>query len=137
MAAGGARVYAYVEAGQLRRIQADAPARFIPDGGVHSALDLHVLGIDDTASEQLAYPILADRYGGSLATVNDSGDRDARNDRPTLEGGRYRVTLAPDEPTAAPEWQIRGEARVQGPPESIAGRLFRNAAGVFIRESGF
>jgi len=137
VAAGGARVYAYVEAGQLRRIQADAPARFIPDDGVHSALDLHVLGIDDTASEQLAYPILADRYGGSLATVNDSGDRDARNDRPTLEGGRYRVTLAPDEPTAAPEWQIRGEARVQGPPESIAGRLFRNAAGVFIRESGF
>tara|TARA_B100002052_G_scaffold259895_2_gene252766 strand:- start:317 stop:2467 length:2151 start_codon:yes stop_codon:yes gene_type:complete len=138
VAAGGARVYGYVEEGQLGRIAVDAPGRFIPDDGIHAAVDLHVADIDDAANEQLAYPILADRHGGHLATVQAPNDGSTRGDeRPTLDGGQYRVTMAPTEATAAPEWQIRGEARVQGPAESIAGAIFRNAAGVFIRESGF
>ncbi|MES1927179.1 HlyD family efflux transporter periplasmic adaptor subunit [Salinisphaera sp. T31B1] len=134
VAPGAGRVYAYVGEQDVARIELGAKARFIPDDGDHGARDLEVVRVEDVGTERLPYPVLASTYGGPLAVSPErtEGDRALR-----LEDGVYRVVLRPVGEGDVPRWRLAGTAVVDGPPESIAGRLFRHAASVFIRESGF
>jgi hypothetical protein len=47
----------------------------------------------------------------------------------------YSVTLEP-RGTYAPEQEVRGQVRLDGLAESMAGRVLRRVFGVLIRESG-
>lgn len=127
------RVHAYVTEQNLARIERDAPARFVPDDGNHPAVELRVIGVEDVGAEQMPYPILASTYGGPLPMMPK---RDGQP--PRLDDGMYRVLLAPvDADVRPPQWRVAGQAVVEGPAESFAGRIMRHAASVFVRESGF
>lgn len=130
----GARVYGFVAEQNLARIREGATARFIPNDGDHASVDLEVRGIDNVGAERLAYPGLASTYDGPLP-VEESREED--RDQPRLAEGIYRVALTPTSRTRVEDWQIYGRAAVEGPAESLAGAIFRHAASVLIRESGF
>ncbi|QWN35866.1 HlyD family efflux transporter periplasmic adaptor subunit [Cobetia sp. 4B] len=128
------RVNAFVQEQDLERVKVGSHARFIPDDGNHSSVLLTVRDIDNIGAERLAYPGLASRYGGPLPVENRRRDE---SDGLRLEDGIYRVTLVPDKAASLDAWQVYGEVSIEGPAESLAGVIFRHAASVMIRESGF
>lgn len=128
------RVNAFVREQDLERIRVGSSARFIPDDGNHDSVDLTVRSIDNVGAERLAYPGLASRYGGPLP-VEERQREDEGGLR--LEDGIYRVSLVPDGDAPVRDWQVYGKVSVEGPAESLAGAIFRHAASVLIRESGF
>lgn len=135
----GVRVYGFVAEQDLERVVERESARFIPDDGDHRSIDLSVRSIDNVGAENLAYPGLASTYGGPLPVDESNRSRATGSDadQPRLEDGIYRVALMPDQDVSVQDWQVYGKAAVKGPPESFAGAIFRHAASVFIRESGF
>lgn len=127
-----AEVFAYVREQNLARIEIGADARFIADDGVHTSVDLKVAGIEDVGTERLPYRVLASTFGGPLPVTASRERGDLR-----LEEGVYRIRLTPVSAVAVPQWRLPGQASVEAPPESLAGRFLRHAASVLIRESGF
>ena len=125
-------VIAYARGRERARVEIGAKARFIPDDGNHASVDMHVVSIEAVGSDQLPYPMLASTRGGPLPV--SAGER---GENPRFNDGVYRVRLAPESTLPADAWRLRGTASVKAPPTSLAGRAFRYAAAVFIRETGF
>ncbi|WP_271303455.1 HlyD family efflux transporter periplasmic adaptor subunit [Cobetia sp. MMG027] len=129
------RVHAFVREQDLERVIPGSEALFIPDDGSHDTVALHVRSIDNIGTERLAYPGLASRYGGPLPV--EERRRGQNSGSLNLEDGIYRVTMVPDHDAPVRDWQVYGKVSVEGPAESLAGAIFRHAASVLIRESGF
>lgn len=124
-------IEAYVEEAELARISVGAPARFQADDPSRSPIEAVVERIDDASARLLTEPALASVHGGTVAA------RQGRDGVLVPELPVYRVLLRPVEPLPAPSKVIRGEVRIEGERESFASRLWRNAVGVLVRESGF
>lgn len=128
---GGAKVVAYVTEQERSRIESGAEGRFIADDGVHDAVNLRVTAVEEVGAERLPHPVLASTHGGPIPVQRGQGDERL------LERGVYRVRLATGRDFRSPVWRLPGRASIEAPPESLAGRFFRYAAAVLIRESGF
>ncbi|MGK0547807.1 site-2 protease family protein [Halomonas cupida] len=130
------RAYGFVAEQDLARLEPGQRGLFIPDDGDHASVEVIVRAIDKVGAERLVYPGLASTYGGPLPVSPKPRDSDSSG-QPRLEDGIYRVAFTPRPDFSIEDWQIYGQVAVDGPTESLAGAIFRHAASVMIRESGF
>lgn len=126
-----ARLHAYVTAEALARLAVGAAARVYPDDIGRQAMAARVTAIDTVDIAVLDNPWLVSLYGGPIAV------QPGRGGAPIPVEPIYRVALAAEDPGAAPDQILRGTARIEAAQESLAARLWRTAASVVIRESGF
>jgi len=124
-----ALVEAYVADTDLGRIAVGTPGRFQADDPALASLDATVVAIDDTGTRRLNEPALSGTYGGTLATRADA------DGALVPVQGVYRVLLAVEGP--APARLLRGQVHLDGAREAPLAALWRQAAAVLIRESGF
>lgn len=132
VAEGDIRVTAYLNEDDLVRVMVGAEARFHAEGEVLVPISLTVTDIDTSATQALPKPYLASDFGGPLAVRQDP-----RKGTLVPEESIYRVTLRPTGEAPRLSQIIRGTVYLEGQARSAAGRVFRFAAGVLIRESGF
>jgi putative peptide zinc metalloprotease protein len=125
------RLVAYVTAEQLARLSPGAEATIYPDDLGRAPIPAVVETIEDVDIEVLDRPWLSSQEGGPLAVQPD--ETGALLPVQPL----YRVHLAPLDARAAPAQVLTGTARIEAEAESVAARLWRTAASVVIRESGF
>jgi putative peptide zinc metalloprotease protein len=123
-------IEAWVEEAALRRIAPGQAASFVPEDPGAPRLAARVLSVDGAAARVLPDRELASLHGGAIAT------RPGPNGAAVPELPVYRVLLAPIEPLVARR-VTRGVVLLQGEAESFAARLWRQALGVALRESGF
>lgn len=125
-----ARVEAYIEEADLRRIAVGAAAVFVPENPALPRGRLRLVAIDDLATRLLPDPELASVYGGPLPV------RALQSGGLVPEIPVYRVRLEPLSPVD-PHPMLRGRVLIEGERESLAARAWRQLLGVLVRESGF
>ena len=127
----GSRLEAYVDEENLHRIAAGSAGRFLAQDGQHPWLAATVADVDHTAVTHLAEPMLASVYGGPIAV------RRMENGTLRPEKALYRIRLNTAQTLLPPPHPLPGTVRIQGRSASVAGRFWRHALAVLIRESGF
>jgi putative peptide zinc metalloprotease protein len=115
---------------ELSRVRIGGKAVFMPSAPDGRPVDGVVVALDQNRIGELPTPALADRHGGEIATRHDS------ERRLTPAASLYRVRIRPVGAVAATRLQV-GYALVEAERRSVAGRFFRQAVSVLIRESGF
>ncbi len=128
----GTKVVGYVTEEDLPRIAAGARGTFYPDVMNVDPFAVEVRSIDGANTTRLKTAVLASEYGGPVG-VRTGQDNSAMVPEQTI----YRVEMIPGENAPQPNFVLRGVAVIEGEPVSLAGRAFRFAAGILIRESGF
>jgi hypothetical protein len=86
--------------------------------------------IATAGATQIEIPDLASTNGGKIAVMPDERRRLVPVSSSVL------VTFKSEQPDGRTELSVRGVAVAEGHAESIAGRLWRRALGVLLRESG-
>ena len=114
----------------MHRVKAGAEARFIAHDGVHGRFAARLVGIDETAIEQLTYPELASTNGGVIAVhAEENGDQ-------TVDA-YYKLHA---ELLTVPETinaNIIGTLHIETAPYAPMGSLWRATSALLLRESGF
>lgn len=125
-----ARIDAYVEEADLRRIGRGAAAVFVPADIASPRLPASVAAIDETAVRVLGDPELASNHGGHIAV------RQEQNGQLVPDTPVYRVRLeaGPGVHTAR---TMVGTAIVEAERAAIATALFNRALSIFYKEFGF
>lgn len=116
----------------LGQVAVGALARFIANDPA-AAARLRVETLATANADTLDVPYLSASHGGPIPVVPAKGGRGP--ERPGI--AVYRATLVPDGPVSAPDQTAAGRVFIDGPPLSLAERVWRAAAAVVIRESGF
>ena len=126
----GEEVHAVVPETDVGYLQTGQQARFIPEGPERPILKARVVQIRDIDESAFVVPYLASLYGGDVPVREDA------DHKMKPETSVYRVTLALS--GVPPQWNqaVRGTVLVEGPRISLAQRLWKEGARVFIRESG-
>ncbi|MAM71307.1 MAG: hypothetical protein CMP91_09220 [Gammaproteobacteria bacterium] len=125
-------IVAYIEEGQLDRIELGMPARFFPENIEHGVLNAFVRSIDLVAVTELDNMYQASTFGGDLAVREDE------NGVMNLVNSHYRIELGLNEPARLETQQvIRGTAVIEGLPASFFSRVRKRFVAVFLRETGF
>ncbi|CAK0743261.1 putative peptide zinc metalloprotease protein [uncultured Gammaproteobacteria bacterium] len=132
-----ATVRGYLAAADLERIRPGARGRFIPEDPVRPGFEVKVIAIEQVNAAVLDLPMLASTQGGPIA-VQPAPAPSAQQGALVPTSAVYRVTLTlVDLTTQAPEQIIPGTALIEAGTISPLARLWRFAASVFIRESGW
>lgn len=126
-----ATLEAYVRESDLRRVTPGARGTFYPEDVGRAAFAVWVEAMDAAGTRALAEPWMGSMHGGEIA-VRQSSDGVYVPEIPV-----YRLLLEPAQAAPAPAMILRGVVRLESAPESLAARLWRRAAGILIRESGF
>ncbi|MAY03673.1 MAG: hypothetical protein CMQ38_11940 [Gammaproteobacteria bacterium] len=125
-------IVAYIEEGQLDRIELGMPARFFPENIEHGVLNAFVRSIDLVAVTELDNMYQASTFGGDLAVREDE------NGVMNLVNSHYRIELGLNEPARLETQQvIRGTVVIEGLPASFFSRVRKRFVAVFLRETGF
>lgn len=127
---GATVIEAWVEEAVLRRVAPGQRASFVPEDPGAPRVAARILAVDGAAARLLPDAELSSQHGGNIAT------RAGQNNTAIPELPVYRVLLAPLEPVS-PRQVMRGAVLVQAEAESFALRVWRQALGVLLRESGF
>jgi len=147
---GNGELVGYVGEGDFDRLKPGAEARFHPDDPLAARRQARVRAVDPISVPVLDVPALASTNGGPVAVEGPMGaDPDhgskkghvaVRNALTPVEAV-YRITLDVDDAAApvgdGPSHVTRGIVRIAGEARSVAGRFWRVAASVVIREMGF
>ncbi|MEQ8603910.1 MAG: peptidase [Marivibrio sp.] len=124
------KLTAYVGQQDLQRVEEGAPAVFYPEDPGLPERQASVRTVDRLGASRLEGGYLAAPLGGRIEARADASGAW------TPLGAVYRVVADPDEPGAPPK-TTRGLLHLDGPAESWAERIWRRAAALLIRESGF
>ena len=126
--AGSLIVESYVGENDLDRLAVGARATFYPEAAARAPLTARVTDIDRTPVRVLANEELAILHGGTIPV---------RGKEAALapDGAFYRVRLV-IENDASSAVTLRGTARIEARPESLASRAVRGALAVALREWG-
>ncbi len=124
-----ARLRGFVAGEELERIEAGAGGRFYPEDPTLSSLPLVVDRIETAGVQNIDTPYLSSSHGGAIAVREDR----ERGAIPT--DAQYRVAMTAS--AGAPDQVVRGTARIEAGRISPLQRLWRTAAGIAIKESGF
>jgi len=114
----------------IRRLAIGRHAHVRPRNPNLSGFDAVVEAIDATALRELPDVALASTHGGPIPA------RAGQNNTAFPETPVYRVRLRPAEPVRLDRMEL-ATVRIEADPESLLARLWRNALGVIIRETGF
>lgn len=121
---------AYVLEGSLHRLAVGAKSVFVPDNPELQPVRATLVDIDRLASRSLDTLSLASVYGGPISV------RPVNNGL-VPEQAFYRVKLRVEDTSEIPELEMRGVVHINAPAESLIAELWRSAAAVILRESGF
>ncbi len=127
-----AELRGYVAAQYIARIASGAHGRFLPDDPARPSLEVEVTELAHINAAALDVPMLASTQGGPIA-VQPVGKTGALVPTAAI----YRVSMRPLMQLPAPNQVIPGIVLVEGEARSFIARIWRGAAAVFIRESGF
>ncbi len=125
-------IIAYLEEGQLDRIELGMPAKFYPENIENGVVDAYVRAIDMVAVTELDNLYQASTFGGAIAVREDQDG--ALN----LVSSHYRIELGvygTDELNK--DKIVRGTAVIEGDAVSFFSRARKQFVAVFLRESGF
>lgn len=125
-------IVAYLEEGQLDRVELGDSAKFFPENIENGVLDAYVRGIDRVAVTELDNPYQASTFGGGVAVREDQDG--AMN----LVSSHYRIELGiygTNELNS--DKVVRGTAIIDGSATSFFNRVRKQFVAVFLRESGF
>ncbi len=122
---------AIIPAEQLRRIEINQDAVFLPNEPELDEIQAHIVEIEDTNIQDLDNLYLASQYGGSIAVRQDSSNR------LIPETSVYRVKLIPIEDPGPIDKVVVGTMYIEGHAESLLRYFYETVASVLIRESGF
>lgn len=125
-------IEAYVEEADLSHIHLDGVGTFIPEDGDLPKAGLSVIRLDRVASRQLRDPSLASAYGGPIATVGGTHEKNLEP-RDTV----YRVVLKAATNGVYPDQTIRGKVHFSIPGTSLISFVHKAVMALLIRESGF
>jgi len=126
---GALEARGYVDGDDLRRIADGDTGRFVDERHLQAGRDATVERIGAAASNHLDNWLVASVFGGSVASRMQ--DRKARAEHAMFE---VSARVATPSGQALPPTEIRGELQVRGAPQSLAMRMFRQAASVLVRE---
>ena len=118
----------YVGENDLERLSIGARALFYPEAAARQPLAAHITDIDRSPVRVLVNEELAVLHGG---TIPVRGKEAAL----TPDGSFYRIRLTVDDGFTSAV-TLRGTARIEASPESIAARGIRGALAVALREWG-
>ncbi|NNE36909.1 MAG: HlyD family efflux transporter periplasmic adaptor subunit [Gammaproteobacteria bacterium] len=121
---------AIIPAEQLRRIEINQDAVFLPNEPELDEIQAHVVEIEDTNIQDLDILYLASEYGGSIAVRQSS-------DKLIPENSAYRVKFVPTEDLGPIDKVVVGTMYIEGHAESLLRYFYETVASVLIRESGF
>lgn len=124
----GLLVEAYVQGGDLPRLNYEAKAFFIPEGS-GGRQNVTVLEVDRAALKSLTEPSLAALYGGSIGVRLVKGAL-------VPDTAWYRIVLNVDESIDSFLVPRRGMVFLQGQRRSLLDSAWRSAVAVLIREWG-
>lgn len=125
-------IVAYIEEGQLDRIELGMSAKFFPENLEFGTVDAYVRGIDLVAVTELDNTYQASTFGGDIAV------REGQDGTLNLVSSHYRVELGLNGPLdAGTSLVVRGTAVINGHPTSFFSRVRKRFVAVFLRESGF
>ena len=125
-------VIAYLEEGQLDRVELGMPARFFPENMEFGVVDAYVKAIDLVAITELDNLYQSSLFGGNLAVREDNAG--VQN----LVGSHYRIELGLYGTNELNQDKvIRGTAVIDGKRTSFFNRVKKRFVAVFLRESGF
>jgi putative peptide zinc metalloprotease protein len=125
-------ITAYLEEGQLDRIELGMPAKFYPENIENGVVDAYVRAIDMVAVTELDNPYQASTFGGGVAVRED------QDGTMSLVSSHYRIELGiygTDELNK--DKIVRGTAVIEGNAVSFFSRVRKQFVAVFLRESGF
>lgn len=123
-------IEAFADEIAANRIKAGLKVRFFCSSDPRKIYHGRIVSLDSSRLLSLPTPALADRHGGTIATVPSNTERLIPRD------SLYRVRIKLDTPLLNSQLQT-GSVAIDVEPESIASNLIRHALSVFIRESGF
>jgi len=122
---------AIISAENLRRIESNQDAVFLPNEPQLDEIAAHIIEIEDTNIQNFDDLYLASTYGGSVAVREDSSGR------LIPENSSYRVKLIPKEELGQLDKVVVGNMLIEGKAESLLRYFYETVASVLIRESGF
>lgn len=128
-------VRGYVAQRDVARLGPQATGRFMPELPGAASLDVTLSAIANAGANDIELPELASVHGGPIAVRPHASD--GRGKRLAPVTANYLATMTVDGLAPPPGLSVRGYAVLDGARESIAGRVWRHTAAVFIRESGF
>ena len=120
----------YVLERDLWRVKVGDTGKFVPDDFLVSSAVVSVKEISLANSPTLALKPLASVYGGKVSTRRGEGGA------LVPLGAAYQMTLAFDVAPQDVSKVSRGLVQIQGVPESVAARVWRQVLRVLVRESG-
>ena len=120
----------YVHAADLQRLSAAGSGKFVPDSLSGRNFTVRLSKVDIASVGQLAAPYQASLFNGQIAVRPDSkGDF-------IPDGAIYEARFTGSDMVDVPYFQ-RGTILAKGRPSSLALYLWRRAAAILVRESGF
>lgn len=128
----GTKGEAFAAEADLGQLSPGQAGRFVPDDPDLPDIPVAIVAIDIAATRVLSEPSLASTFGGPIAATIEPG-RKALVPRDTV----YRVQVRPDTEPAYPRHIVRGRIIFATAPRSIGAALWRVAAAIIMRESGF
>ena len=127
---GDLEVRGYVDAEDLRRIQAGATGEFKDELHLQSPRQIEITRIGASAAEELDNWVLASNHGGPVAARPLKGR--AMPEHAVFEVSASAASLG----TGPLVTEVRGEMQVPGAPQSLAMRALRRILHVLVREAG-
>ncbi|CAK0776623.1 putative peptide zinc metalloprotease protein [uncultured Gammaproteobacteria bacterium] len=128
-----AELVALVESADLHLVKPGAAAWFLPEDPDLPRQPAEVLAVETVNQPILDQPYLVSLYGGLVSVLSDT--RKGLMPAATWYRVTLRFTVMP--PAPAPARVTRGVVQVEAEASSLITRLWRTAATVLIRESGF
>ncbi len=125
-----AQAQVYVSENDVARIKVGASVRVFTHRADTTVFQATVESIDNTATRQLPYPMLASTYGGPLAARSGARGELISND------ALYRVNLRLAPGQTVPDQLHLVHAEISGERSSYLAQMARRVAGVLVRESG-
>ncbi len=120
----------YIAQADISRVHSGAEGKFIPDDPLLPAIKVSLYSVLRSGTAALSYPDLASVHGGSIAT------------RQEVQGSlvpvsaQFLATMHTDSINQPLSHTVRGLVHLEGSPQSILARLWRQVLAVLVRESG-
>lgn len=128
---GALEARGYVDAEDLRRIEAGDKGRFVDELRLLDSRDIDVVRVGAAAADPLDNWVLASTFGGPVPARMQGG-------KALAEHAAFEVAAAAigDAPAGLPLTEIRGEMQIRGKPQSLGLRVLRRVSHVLVREAG-
>jgi putative peptide zinc metalloprotease protein len=120
----------YVKGDDLGRLQEDGKGLFVPDDLTQPTIDMSLEAVAVSGAQQIDIPQLTSIANGPIAVEQNS----ARELVPAA--AQYAIVATAADDTATPFQTRRGVLLLDGKPESLASRMWRQVLKVLVREAG-